>query len=50
MFTGTLISDLFAAVERAEKKAELDEIARVEPLLVTAQENENLDPQLVGVA
>ena len=54
MYTGTLIEDLFATVERAEEKsrarnlAEI-EIAKIEPWL-TVQENTNYDSQVIGVA
>jgi len=33
-FTGTLIEDLIATVERAERRAQLDEALPAEPLMV----------------
>ncbi len=49
-FTGTLIEDLIAAVERAEAKAQDFETTEIEPWLASVQENANCDPKLLGVA
>ncbi len=59
-FTGTLIEDLMAAVERVERKAKLDEAFVVESLLAEAsvvepwfasvQENAEYDSKFLGVA
>ena len=54
-FTGTLIEDLMATVERAERKARSDETSVVEPLLVetwfaSVQENRDYDSKFLGVA
>jgi hypothetical protein len=50
MFTGTLIEDLIAAVERAEAKAKDFETATIEPWFASVQENATYDPKLLGVA
>ncbi|HYW40837.1 MAG TPA: hypothetical protein VE957_22235 [Terriglobales bacterium] len=59
-FTGTLIEDLMATVERAEQRAQsdgalVDGSTVVEPLLVepwfaSVQENVDYDSKLLGVA
>ncbi|MFI5103129.1 MAG: hypothetical protein ACHP9V_07155 [Terriglobales bacterium] len=64
-FTGTLIEDLMATVERAEQRAQSDGALAVEPLLVegsvvepmfvetwlaSVQENADYDSKLHGVA
>lgn len=49
-FTGTMIEDLIATVERAEAKAQHLEIAEIEPWFASVQENANYDPKLLGVA
>lgn len=54
MYTGTLIEDLFATVERAEERAQAGnlakiEIAKFEPWL-TVQENTNYDLKAIGAA
>jgi hypothetical protein len=49
-FTGTLIEDLIAAVERAEAKAQDFEMTEIEPWFASVQENANYDPKLLGVA
>jgi len=59
-FTGTLIEDLMATVERAEQRAHSDdaftvetafvESLLVEPWLVSAQENAVYDSKFSGVA
>lgn len=50
MFTGTMIEDLIATVERAEAKARDREITEVEPWFASVQENANHDSKLFGVA
>jgi hypothetical protein len=59
-FTGTLIEELMAAVERAEQKAQSDGAFTIEPMLVDAsivqpwfaavQKNAEYDPKFLGVA
>jgi hypothetical protein len=49
-FTGTLIEDLIAAVERAEAKAQSLEMTEIQPWLASGQENANYDSKLLGVA
>jgi hypothetical protein len=59
-FTGTLIEDLIATVERAERTAQSDgalpgerlsgESLVVEPWFASVQENRNYDSKLIGVA
>jgi hypothetical protein len=59
-FTGTLIEDLMATVERAEQRAQSDGALVVEPFLVepllvepwfaSAQENADYDSKFLGVA
>jgi len=55
MFTGTLIEDLFTAVERAEQAARSDEQPIPVPQmddswLVSLQQNSEYDSKLFGVA
>ncbi|HYU46430.1 MAG TPA: hypothetical protein VEK84_09675 [Terriglobales bacterium] len=50
MFTGTLIEDLIAAVERAEAKAQSFDRTEIEPWFASVQENASYDPKLIGVA
>jgi len=57
MFTGTLIEDLIATVERAEARAQqlapiemVIEPWVIEAQLVSAQENSDSDSKLLGVA
>ena len=50
MYTGTLIEDLIAAVERAEAKAYAASTQEVEPWLATIQESADYDSKLVEVA
>jgi len=50
MFTGTLIEDLIATVERVEAKAQDLEMTKVEPWFATVPENANYDSKLLGVA
>jgi hypothetical protein len=49
-FTGTLIEDLMATVERAEQRAQSDGASVVEPWFASAQENTDYDSKLLGVA
>ena len=59
-FTGTLIDDLMATVERAEQRAHLDEpmfaeasfaeTLTAEPWFASVQENADYDSKLLGVA
>ena len=49
-FTGTLIEDLIATVERAEQRTQSDEALDVEPWLASDQENADYDSKLLGVA
>ena len=59
-FTGTLIEDLMATVERVEKRARADralvvdasalEPAVVQPWLTSVQENADYDSKFIGVA
>ena len=60
MFTGTLIEDLIAAVERVESKTQqltpieiepgLIEPCLIGPWIASAQENSDSEPKLLGVA
>ncbi len=50
MYTGTLIEDLMATVERAEEHARVDEFAEIESWFAKVQEDNNYDSKLVGVA
>ena len=54
-FTGTLIEDLMATVERVEKRARADralvvEPAVVEPWITSHPENSDYDSKFLGVA
>jgi hypothetical protein len=56
-FTGTLIEELMAKVERAEQKAQSDEplfaqlsLEHVDPWFIQLQDNTNYDSQFIGVA
>lgn len=49
MFTGTLIEDLIATVERAEAKADL-ELMEIESWMASTQEPSECDSKLLGVA
>lgn len=59
-FTGTLIEDLMATVERAELNTRMDgalpvealtvETLSVEPWLASVQENRDYDAKFIGVA
>jgi len=46
MFTGTLIDDLIATVERAERMAQPDEVLICEPWIVSSQANADCDSEL----
>lgn len=52
MFTGTLIEDLMATVERAELRTqtEADFMAEFEPLFISAQDGASCGNELRGVA
>ena len=50
MYTGTLIDDLFATVERAEAKAQDYETAATETWFATVQEDSSYESDLPGVA
>jgi hypothetical protein len=50
MFTGTMIEDLIATVERAEAKAQQLEMTEIEPWFSSVQENSNHDSKMFGVA
>ncbi len=49
-FTGTLIEDLIATVERVEAKAQDLEMTEIEPWMASVPENANYDSKLIGVA
>lgn len=49
-FTGTLIEDLMATVERAEQRAQSDGASVVEPWFASVQEDTDYDSKLLGVA
>jgi hypothetical protein len=50
MYSGTLIEDLFEAVERAEANARSIEMPEVEPWMVTANDGAGYQSELVEVA
>jgi hypothetical protein len=50
MYTGTLIQDLIATVERAEATAVQTEITELSCLLVTLPESTNNESRYLGVA
>jgi hypothetical protein len=50
MFTGTLIEDLIATVDRVGATAQDAEMTEVEPWFASAQDNSNHDSRLLGVA
>jgi hypothetical protein len=52
MFTGNLIEDLMATVERVELRTQADAelMAEIEPWFVSAQESAICDNELRGVA
>ena len=47
MFTGTLIEDLIATVERAEARTQAPAPLEMEPWIASAQENTDYDSNLV---
>jgi hypothetical protein len=59
-FTGTLIEDLMAAVERAEHRAQLDttfvaeptfaDASSVQPWVISTRDNPDYDSNFIGVA
>jgi hypothetical protein len=49
-FTGTLIEDLMATVERVEQRAQSDEALLAEPWLASVPEAADYDSKLLGVA
>ena len=54
-FTGTLIEELMATVERVEQRAQSDqppsvETFEVEPWFASVQENADYEPKFLGVA
>jgi hypothetical protein len=50
MFTGTMIEDLIATVERAEAKAQDLEMTEIEPWFASVQDNANYDSKLLRLA
>jgi hypothetical protein len=50
MFTGNLIEDLIATVDRVDATAEDAEMAEIEPWFASAQENIGYESKLLGVA
>jgi hypothetical protein len=50
MFTGTLIEDLIATVERAEAKSSELDAAEIEPWFASVHETTDYDSKLLGVA
>ena len=50
MFTGTMIEDLIATVERAEAKTQDLEMTEIEPWFASIQENANNDSKLLRLA
>jgi len=48
-FTGTLIEDLIATVERAEANAQDLDLTDIEPWFASVQDNVSYDSRLVGV-
>ena len=49
MYSGTLIDDLIAAVERAEAKARLAEMQEAEPWLATVPESAEYHSAMIEV-
>lgn len=59
-FTGTLIEDLMATVERAEQRAQTDascigepmlmDACMVQPWIASGSENSDYEPKFLGVA
>jgi hypothetical protein len=50
MFTGNLIEDLIAAVDRVDAGSEDADMTEVEPWFASAQDNSNYESKLLGVA
>jgi hypothetical protein len=50
MFTGTLIDDLIATVERAEARTQELAPIEIEPWILSTQEDSDSEPKLLGVA
>jgi hypothetical protein len=50
MYTGTMIDDLIAAVERAEAKVRRAEEPAMEPWIAAPEESANYESELVEVA
>lgn len=50
MFTGTLIDDLIAAVERAEARTQQLAPIEIEPWISSVQDERDSEPKLLGVA
>jgi hypothetical protein len=50
MYTGNLIEDLFATVERVELKAQDAETAEIETWFAATEENTGYESNLPGVA
>lgn len=50
MFTGNLIEDLIATVDRVEAATEDAEMIEIEPWFASAQENLGYESKLLGVA
>ncbi len=50
MFTGNLIEDLIATVDRVDATAEDAEMTEIEPWFASAQENIGYESKLLGVA
>ncbi len=50
MFTGTLIEDLIATVERVQQRTQTEEILEVEPWFASSRENPGYESNFLGVA
>jgi hypothetical protein len=50
MFTGTLIEDLIATVERAEARTQTPEPIEIEPWIASTQDSTEYDSKLLVVA
>ncbi len=48
MFTGTLIEDLIATVERAQARTQEPAPMEIEPWIASAQENADYDSKLIA--
>jgi len=49
-FTGTIIEDLIATVERAEARTQDLDIMEIEPWFASAQQDANYDSNFLGMA